>query len=140
METGDGTEPVGLDEFLYRRIPVSTGWYSPMAGLSPRAFRPREDDATGLSLTRSQYASPEEAARGSGAAGYYVAVLPVARLVDAGLSAVPRPLPDNKGHVEITELNYGNRKSARSLEIMTALAQTVTSEVVGPFISPAASE
>lgn len=135
MATGDGTEPVGLDEVVYRRIPVSTGWYSPSTGLSPRAFRPRVDDVDGLSLTRSKYASAEDAARGSGTSGYYIAVLPVARLVLAGLSVVPRPLPENKGHVEMPELTYGNRKSDRSLEIMTALAQTVTSEVLGPFVS-----
>lgn len=129
---GDGTEPVGRDEFLYRRIPASTGWYSP-TGLSPRAFAPRPDDVTGLSLVRSKYISIEEAARGSGKSGYYVAVLAVAELLDAGLNVVSRPLPDNAGHVELADLTYSNRKSDASLALITALAQTFTKDVKGPF-------
>lgn len=129
---GDGTEPVGREEFLYRRIPASTGWYSP-SGLSPRAFAPRPEDNTGLSLVRSKYVSLEEAALGSGKNGYYVAVLPVARLLDAGLNVVPRPLPDNPGHVELADLTYANRKSDASLALITALAQSLTTEVHGPF-------
>ena len=133
MFTGDGTEPVGPEELLYRRIPAAAGWYSPAAGLSPRAFRPKEDDVSGLSLVRSKYASVEEAARGIGKNGYYIAVLPVPRLLDAGLTIMPRPLPDNLGHVDLADLTFANRKSDRSLEIMTALAQTLTSEVLGPY-------
>ena len=129
---GDGTEPVGRDEFLYRRIPASTGWYSP-TGLSPRAFTPRPDDMTGLSLVRSKYVSVEEAACGSGKSGYYVAVLSVAGLLDAGLHIVPRPLPDNPGHVELADQTYANRKSDASLALITALAQMLTTEVQGPF-------
>lgn len=130
---GDGTEPVGRDELLYRRIPASTGWYSPAGGLSPRAFSPRPEDVTGLSFMRSKYVSVEEAARGSGTSGYYVAVLPADKLVDSGLNLVPRPLPRNPGHVELADLTYANRKSDASLGIMTALAQTLTAEVQGPF-------
>ncbi|MGH7140101.1 MAG: hypothetical protein ACREHD_30550 [Pirellulales bacterium] len=106
---GDGTEPVGRDEFLYRRIPASTGWYSP-TGLSPRTFTPRPEDVTGLSLVRSKYISVEDAARGSGKGGYHIAVLPVTKLLDAGLKVVPRPLPDNPGHVELADLTYANRQ------------------------------
>ena len=133
MSMGDGTEPVGPDEYLYRRIPAGAGWYSPTGGLSPRAFNPRADDITGLSFVRSKYASVEQAARGSSKSGYYVAVLPVAKMLDVGLTIVPRPLPENIAHVELADLTFAHRKSDSSLEIMTALAQTLTSEVLGPF-------
>jgi hypothetical protein len=39
----DGTEPVADDELLYRRIPVSKGWYDEK-GLSAEAFGPRPDE------------------------------------------------------------------------------------------------
>ncbi|HET6883905.1 MAG TPA: hypothetical protein VFI31_27370 [Pirellulales bacterium] len=133
MSIGDGTEPVDRDESLYRRIPASTGWYSASGGLSPRAFSPRPDDITGLSFARSKYLSVEQAARGSGKAGYYIAVLPVAKLLDAGLTVVPRPLPENPGHVELIDLTYANRKSDASLGIMTSLAEKLTTDVQGPF-------
>ena len=45
----DGTEPVADDELLYRRIPVSTKWYTE-SGLSPEAFDPRRDETTGISF------------------------------------------------------------------------------------------
>ncbi len=52
----DGTEPIADDELLYRRIPVSTGWFDPSLAIfpSPLAFRPRDDDLTGLSLVRGE--------------------------------------------------------------------------------------
>lgn len=54
-------------------------------------------------------------------------------MLDDGLTITPRPLPDIPGHVELTDVTYANRKSDRSREIMTALAQTYTSQVLGPF-------
>jgi hypothetical protein len=126
------TEPVGRDEYLYRRIPASAGWYA-ATELSPRAFNPRADNLNGLSFSRSKYATAEQAAHGSGKSGYYVAVLPVDKMFNDGLTITPRPLPDNPGHVELSDLTYTNRKSDRSREIMTALAQTYTSQVMGPF-------
>jgi hypothetical protein len=50
----DGTEPIADDELLYRRIPVSTGYYSPITNeINSQAFAPHKtEDVTGISLYR----------------------------------------------------------------------------------------
>jgi hypothetical protein len=74
MAAALGTEPIADDELLYRRVPVSKEWYT-KEGLSPEAFQPREDEATGNSVYRAIYKSVEEAAKGKSKSGNYVAVL-----------------------------------------------------------------
>ncbi len=53
----DGTEPIDDMEILYRRIPVSQGYYDPKVDSkpSPLAFKPTKSDTTGLSLYRAKY-------------------------------------------------------------------------------------
>lgn len=72
----DATEPIDDGEILYRRIPVSTGWYQAdkEPPLEPEAFRPNRNDTSGISLSRAKYTSIEEAARGQPGRSYYVAV------------------------------------------------------------------
>lgn len=71
----DGTEAIGDDELLYRRVPASMGWYSPEMPLNSQALAPRRDDVTGLSVSRQKYKSIEAAAKGPSRHEYYVAVL-----------------------------------------------------------------
>lgn len=131
---GDGSEPVADDEILYRRVPQSTGWYSPDRGLRPEAFGPRKDDVTGISLWRARYKSIEDAAVGRPGKSYYVAVLRVGDLRQEGIEVVPRPLENDPGHAELPQLNAQNRKSDETLERQRLLVE-LTLQIVGPFSS-----
>jgi hypothetical protein len=128
-------DPIDDEEFLLRRIPVSTSWYSTEHGLAKEAFAPHQTrDLTGLSLTRMKYRSPEEDARaGTNPKGYYVAILRVKELRSAGISVEARPEPNNPGHVELPALRSANRKSTECLELEQRLATELTIRVEGPF-------
>jgi hypothetical protein len=134
MPLEDGTEPVANEELIYRRIPESTGWYSPN-GISPRAFDPHNTDKTGISLSRAKYKSVEEAARGRPGKSYYVAIFRAGDLRNRGIFIEPRPRPDDPGHAELPDLRADNRKDKETLERMQVLT-TLSLEVRGPFPSP----
>lgn len=72
---GSGSEPISDDELLYRRVPIR--WYDPSTGRPfDEAFAPhKENDLTGLSVSRAKYKSIEQAARGMPGKRYYVATL-----------------------------------------------------------------
>src|SRR5580704_14257338 len=103
MSSDDGTEPVADDELLYRRIPVSKGWYSE-SRLSPEAFDPREDETTGISIYRSKYKSLDEAAKGPSKKGYFVVEFRAGDLRKHGIEVEPRPKPGDPGHAELPGL------------------------------------
>lgn len=129
----EGTDPVADDELLYRRIPGSSGWYSPQDGFKPEAFAPhKKNDATGLSVHRAKYKSLNEAAIGQPGKSYYVAVLRARDLRQQGIEIVPRPLPHDPGHAELPDLNSSNRKTARTLELQRILTE-ICLKVEGPF-------
>jgi len=132
---GNGTEPIGDEELLYRRVPGSTGWYDPAAGLlNAQAFAPHKvRDTTGLSVVRAKYKSIEEAAAGSPGKTYFVAVLRVADLRQNGLEVVQTP-PDDPAHAELPILNAGNRKENETLERQRLLTELCL-RVEGPFLS-----
>lgn len=116
MPGHDGTEPVGDDELLYRRIPVSMGWYT-KRGLSPEAFHPRKNETSGISLFRNKYKSIQEVARGKSGGGYFVSVLRAGDLIREGIEVVPRPKPPNDlGHVELPGLTRDNRRTPEAYE------------------------
>jgi hypothetical protein len=131
-------EPIDDDEILYRRIPVSTNWYSPDTRiLSPEAFSPHKDqDPTGLSISRGKYKSAEQAAQGRSGKTYFIAVLRAGDLKKAGINATPRPeLADGKhdaAHAELPELNSGNRKDSKTLERQRTLVQLCL-RIEGPY-------
>ena len=131
MSAHDGTEPVSDDEPLYRRIPVSKGWYTE-SGLSPEAFEPREDETTGISIYRGKYKPVEEAAKGKSKKGYYVAEFRAGTLRKYGIEVVPRPEPDDPGHAELPELTCSNRLEPETQERKVRLA-TLPLRVHGPF-------
>jgi hypothetical protein len=136
MSIADGNEPVSDDELLYRRIPVSQGWYQPESDtLSPQAFHPREDDVTGLSLSRVRFfVTPADAARGASKRGYWLAVLRAADLRARGMHVVPSPRDGDPGHAEIEDLRYDNRKSDEAEGWKVAMANKLWIEVLGPFL------
>lgn len=136
----EGSEPISDDELLYRRVPVSAGWFDATTGLKPEAFAPhRVNDATGLSVYRAKYKSIEEAATGRPGKAYYVAVLRAEELKGHGITVVPRPLPGDPGHSELADVNSSNRKTDQVLELQRLLIQ-LCHAVIGPFPFPAVSE
>ncbi|MCE9529528.1 MAG: hypothetical protein K8T89_00075 [Planctomycetes bacterium] len=130
----DGNEPIADDELLYRRVPVSTGWYNPeTAELKSEAFAPHKiNDATGLSVSRAKYKSAVEAARGQPGKMYFVAVVRTGDLRVLGIAVEPRPLPGDPGHAELPDLNSDRRKSDITLERQRILVKK-TLRVEGPF-------
>ena len=128
-------EPVVDDEYIYRRIPASKGWYDPATRtLSPEAFNPIKTDITGLSVTRAKFATIEEAARGKSQSGYYVAVLRVGDLRKHGIDVIHKPLEGNPGHAEIPGLIYQKETTNQAKEWKVLLAHKLTLRVEGPFI------
>ena len=131
MPAPNGTEPVDDDELLYRRIPVSMGWYSD-SGLSPEAFDPRRDETTGISVYRAKYKRIEEAARGRSAKGYFVAVLRAGDLREHGIQIVARPDVHDPGHAELPDLTCQNRLERETQERKLLLVRSAL-RVEGPF-------
>lgn len=115
MSGHEGTEPVGDDELLFRRVPVSKRWFD-ANGLSPEAFDPREDEATGISVFREKYTTIEKAAAGKSKRGYFIAVFRASDLRKCGIEVVPRPGLDDPGHAELPDLTCSNRLASEALE------------------------
>jgi hypothetical protein len=107
MSTPEGVEPVADDEVLYRRVPVSKGWWVAGASppLSPEAFDPRPDEHEGISLYRAKYVGLEKVAQGKSKSGYYVAKLRAGDLRAQGITIHPDDVND-PGHVAVPNLNF----------------------------------
>ena len=133
MSADDGTEPVADDELLYRRIPVSKGWWCTESGLSPEAFDPLKDESTGISVYRGKYKSVEETAKGLSKKGYFVAVFRTGDLRKHGIEVLPRPESNDPGHAELPELTCCNRLDPETQERKLKLAK-LWLEVKGPFL------
>jgi hypothetical protein len=138
MTEPPGSEPVLDEELLYRRIPVSTGWYDAnrTPPLEPEVFRPNRNDKTGISLARAKYKAIQQAASGRPGKQYHVAVLRAGDIRSHGMEIAARPLPDDPGHAEITSLTYDNRKSKQAIEWRTLLAERLCLQIEGPFSTP----
>jgi hypothetical protein len=133
MSQADPSDPIDDEEYLYRRVPVKMGWVRDQS-VDPHAFRPNPNDITGLSLERARLASPEDAARGRGSSGYYIARIKCKDIRDLGLAVAPTPSDDRPGHVELPGLTYENRKSDQAEEWQVQLADLATNEgVLGPY-------
>jgi hypothetical protein len=104
MSQADPSDPIDDEEYLYRRVPVKSGWIKDQR-VDPHAFRPNQNDTTGLSLERERFASPEDVARGRNRQDYYVARVKARHIRDLGLVPVARP-SDRPGHVELPGLTY----------------------------------
>ena len=126
----NGTEPIGDDELVYRRVPAV--WYDTKFGVDDQAFAPRKPDVTGLSVSRAKYKSPEEAAKGAGPC-YYLAVLRAGDLRKHGIEIEPRPKPGDPGHCVLANLNAGNRKATQTIERQNLLASKLCLQILGPF-------
>ena len=127
-----GDEPVEDDEIIYRRIPVSTGWYS-QNGLSPQAFDARDDELTGISFCRAKYNTVEDAAAGPSKKGYYVASFRVGELRKAGILVEQRPCKEVAGHTELPQFTCETNELNETLELRSLLA-SLAIDVQGPFL------
>ncbi|MDY7009862.1 MAG: hypothetical protein SVV80_03830 [Planctomycetota bacterium] len=130
---GDGSEPMEDDEYLYRRILLQ--YFNPSQGSepSPKAFRPRKHDETGLSVFRAKYVTPEQVAQNDRGKRYYVARLRAGDLRDNGIKVVPRIEGHEPGHAELPDLTYDNRSTDVGEEAQQLLARRLCLEVLGPF-------
>ena len=130
--------PIDDDEILFRRIPVSMGWYA-NGLLSGEAFEPRPDEYSGISVYRKRFRSLEEVAQGKSKHGYYVVSLRVSSLRYVGIHAEPRPQVDDSwddAHAELPQQNAGNRKTNEAEELKSRLAEIgQLLPVEGPFYS-----
>jgi hypothetical protein len=133
MSQGEASAPIEDDEYLYRRIPRSTGWFRDGV-VSPVAFRPTRNDTTGLSLEREHFCKPEEvAAHGTNPSGYYVARVRAGKIRSLELEVVPTPLV-HLGHAELPGLRFDNRRTDHAQEWQVKLAEFATrEEVLGPY-------
>lgn len=106
----DENDPVLPTEYVLRRIVNQKDFYD--ATLDQPVVRtaccPTKNDVDGLSVFRELFVSPEEvAAAGTNPAGYYVAKLLVADILDLGLTVIPDPKPEQlEGHSLVPELTY----------------------------------
>src|SRR6478609_9156755 len=118
MAECDGTEPVEDDETLFRRVPVNPKYYNPEIDPlpTPLAFRPREDDKTGLSVSRAKYTTMFDVVGNPRDKSFYVAVLVAGSLGERGIRVEPAPEPGDPGHVELPDLRYDNRSSREAEE------------------------
>jgi hypothetical protein len=130
----DQNDPVEDDEVVYRRIHRS--FYD--AAISPpirsEAFRPNNNDNTGLSVFRAHFVQPfdtliniEPGKRND----YFVARLAVAELKKLGLTIVPEP-GGPPGHAVIPELSWqAYHASKKSLKVVQfELAKMASTSIV----------
>lgn len=141
MSARKGSEPVSDEEYLYRRIPFSPGWYDPEIDERPSylAFMPRRADTTGLSMVRGKYVSVEEAGGGGIAVRhgkkYYVAIFRAGDLRKHGIRIASKPSRGNPGHAEIPDIRFDRKDWARVQAFAVLLAEDLCIAVEGPFPS-----
>lgn len=139
MPNEAGEEPVADDEILFRRVSEASGWYDPTSDrpVAWLAFKPNENDVSGLSVWRAKYRSAAETATIGAQPGrrYFVLALRAGELRRVGVSIVPSPGEGGVGHVSLSNLNaiqYRENKDA-----MRNLAERIACEIVdrvdGPF-------
>ena len=132
----DETEPVDDSEFVYRRI--HPNFYDPglPVAVAPEAFRPSQNDTTGLSVLRARFAQPQDTLAGGDPAkvsGYYVARLSVRDLRTLGLTVVPEPATGGPpGHAVIPEFGWtayqANKRRLKLIQL--ELAKLASADIV----------
>jgi len=150
MSAADGSEPIADDEFVYRRVPASVGFYNPISDRPVQwiTFKPNERDVSGISVWRSKHVSPEDAARTHARPGkaYYVIRLKTRDLRRLGAEIAATPDEGGTGHASITNLSwsrYEGPEKNRVRELAQRIATLAGQEqVLGPFdvLNPQATE
>lgn len=127
-------EPIGDDEILYRRVPVSMKWVN-QEDVKPESFQPRKDDTTGVSVFRQRFLTVEQAAQGTSKHGYWVLELRAGELRKAGIDVEPRPIEEVPGHSEIPSLTYQDPLPDDSIAQQMRLAKELVIKIHGPFLA-----
>jgi hypothetical protein len=126
-------EPVGEDEFVYRRIHICYFNGSLPIAIQRGAFHPTDSDTTGISVYRARFVEAVDLIPADKRDLYYVARLSVRALRDLGLSAKAKPDPDGPpGHAVIPELarpSYVAEKS-RWAKVLVQLAALASADIV----------
>jgi hypothetical protein len=132
----DENDPVDDSEFVYRRI--HPNFFDPALPMPVQrdAFRPTENDTTGLSVFRASFARPADALANLDSAkakAYRVARLAVRDLRNLGLTVRPEPVPGGPtGHATIPELNWSGYQDRRLhwKSILVELAKLAGADIV----------
>lgn len=157
MLMGERTSPcpVAPDELLMRRVPAGTTFFQPNRpadspmGPTWQAFKPRDDETTGISLSRMKSDKHPEfldidgfaarACRGKPPDKHlFIAVVRASQLINPPLSLEVRADPidtendHDLGHVLLPYLNSSLPKPDRNTLTLT-LAREQVVRVVGPF-------
>jgi len=123
--------PGGLDlpkgEWVFRRIPYSSGWVKPDGSVDLAAFLPNKGDTTGLSLSRVASAA-QAAATGKRGKRFYA----VAMLVDDLQAQNLKVIADEPGHAEIEGWTFDARNDPE-VRRLAAWMTTVCNRAEGPF-------
>jgi hypothetical protein len=130
-------EPVGHEESVLRRIPMSFYEEGLPTPIQRAAFRPNEQDTTGLSVYRARFVSsysdvlrnvkPEKREK------YYICRLCARDLFALNLTVVPDPDPEDiPGHCIIPELSWQKYQDEyeRLAEIQLQLAGLGSRDIV----------
>ena len=134
----DENDPVLPTEYVFRRINNKKDWYNSELEqpVTRVACSPFKKDVDGLSVFRELFVSASDvAAAGPDPAGYYVARLLVADILELGLTVIPAPqegMP--KGHAIIPELTTAAANNAQTRrwakEIANKLARLAGRSIV----------
>lgn len=127
--------PVEEGEFVYRRVHRSFYDENLALPIQPTAFRPNQNDMTGLSVFRSRFVAaqdtlaniPEEKRD-----DYVVVRIAVGELARLGLSVKPEPdLAGPPGHAVIPELAWDayNADKKRLKEVQLELAALASADI-----------
>jgi hypothetical protein len=130
-------EPVGDQEFILRRVHNSYYDANFPVPVQRGAFRPNEQDLTGISVYRERFVrAPSDvldAVKPEKRGMYYVARLSVRALTSLGLTVVPDPDPqDIPGHCIIPELSWPKYQvdHDRLADIQQQLAKLGSQDIV----------
>jgi hypothetical protein len=121
----DELQPVDDSEFVYRRIPQHFCDPDLPFPIPALAFRPNQNDTTGISVFRARFVTPGGTLAGVDANRhnrYFVTRLAVSDLKRLGLTVVPEPDPNGPvGHCVIPELSWNtyqaNKKPLREIQL-----------------------
>src|SRR5436305_9027075 len=106
----DEYQPVDDGEHVYRRIHRTYFQAGLPVPVHPAAFRPNQNDTSGLSVFRDAFVQPADTLAGVDANkqnDYYVARLSVYELRNLGLSVLPEPESNGPpGHAVIPEMSW----------------------------------
>lgn len=132
----DERQPVSDAEHVYRRIHRSYFQPGLAVPIQLAAFRPNQNDATGISLYREAFVTPVDTLCVVNPAKqneYYVARLAVAALRSLGLSVLAEPDPNGPpGHAVIPELGWAAYQADRQRlkPILLELARLAGTDIV----------